>query len=424
MAKKRTAPPPVSRDEDISGPLPPDLIAAWRESSRSVNRAWELMKPALVEATVLAGDGSRLTALSHKLDPTELAARVDLTQRVIHGLAVAAGGRAPGAAWSADNFQVIFPPHAPVEFVIGLALEMHKRCAADERLLTVCIAIHRGHFYELGGGLYGEDANTVEFLAEESAEAGETLITKAVIDSLRPSTRLATVRRSDLDHVGTEVHRVQPGAKMPAPLSMMRPGGDTFPLPYSRRFHEGLTGIDDAEAWPARRDAVNETYGAERTVIMAEVSVPVGTRPYDILENSIRDAQLALSLGRLLSDGAELIENLGSFILVSYQDPQAALDFAAALARHFFAHDLQCQLGLDRGHVLLVPPDEADEPWNVLGRPVYMAAKLSHELGRSNSLMISDRALAGLPAPEGAKPFSDTVSGVLCSGVQLEISAP
>lgn len=422
MAKKRSTPPPppLTRDEDLAGPLPPTLLAEWRHSSRSVNRAWELMKPALVEGTVLSGDGSHLTARSHQLDPIELAARVDRTQRVCHAIATAAGGRAPGANWTADNFQMIFPPHAPVEFVIGAALEMHRRLSGDPAALPVCIAVHKGVFYELGGGLYGEDANLVEFLAEEAATAGEVLVTKATLEGLRPKTKLATFRRSDLDQVGTEVHRVAPDAKLPAPLAMSRPGG-TYPLPYSARFHEGLTGIDHPETWPERRAAMNQTYCVERSVVMAEVTRDMGTRPFDILENGLRDAEMALSIARLLPEGGEIIENLGSFVLATFLDPQAAIEFSHRLGCHFFEANLQIQIGVDRGPVLLVPPDEPEEPWNVLGRPVYIAAKLSHELGEPNRLMFSDRAAAGVKLPGTPVHFEHAVSGVTCVGSSLDI---
>lgn len=421
MTKKRTTPPPPqNREEDVAGPLPRELLAEWRASSRSEARAWELLKPALVEGTVLSGDGSRITALSQELDPVELAARVDRTKRVVHALATAAGGRAPGASWSADNFQLIFPAHAPVEFVIGVALESHRRLAPDERAIRICLAIHRGRFFELGGGLYGEDASLVEWIAEDSAQAGETLITRSAFDALRPSTRLATARRTDLDHLAMEVRRISPTASLPVPLAMASNAG-TYPLPFSPHFHESLREIDNPETWPARRASLLETYTVERTVVMAELCAPIGILPYDILEAGLRDARIVMSVARLLPEGGEVIENFGSYMLATFLDPRMAIEFACRLGRHLFDNNLQVQIGLDRGPVLLVPAEEPDGYWNVLGRPVYIASKLCHELGVPNRIMMSGRAVQGVTLPGPCPAFSHVVSAVTCEGSYIEI---
>lgn len=422
MAKKRTPPPPEeTRDEDLSGPLPRELLSEWRDSSRSVNFAAELLKPALVEGIVLSGEGARLTGLEYQLEPAELAARVDRTKRVVHGIVTAAGGRAPGAPWT-DAFQALFPAHAPVEFVIGAALEIHRRLENDPAARRVRIAVHRGTFYEVSGALYGDDAHLAEFLVEEFAQAGETLVTKAILSSLRARTRLTTYRRSDLDHLGTETHRVAPDAKLPAPLAMARAGG-TYPLPYSQRFHDGLAEIDRPETWPGRRAILDETYGAERTVVMSELAVPGGTRPYDILEKGLRDTRLALSICRLLPEDGELIENAGAFVLTAFASPRSALDFALRLGAHYFDQDMQVQIGLDRGRVLLVPADEPGEPARVLGRPVYIASKLSHELGEPNRILLSESAAAGLTLPGTPAPFEHVIAAVPCAGVALDLGA-
>ena len=420
MAKRTT--PPISKDNDLSGPLPRELLLEWRDSSRSVAHGWELLKPALIEGTVLSGDGSRLTLLSHQLEPVELAARVDRTQRIVYGLATAAGGRAPGAPWTADNFQLFFPPQAPVEFVIGAALEMHKRLAADPHALPVCIAIHKGVFYDLGGTLYGEEAALVEFLAEESAQAGETLITRAALDGLRPSTKLSTARRADLDHLETEIHRVTPGASLPAPLSMAGRGG-TYPLPYAATFHEDLKVIDDLVKWPERRAKLGDAFAAERTLVMVELCASAPTRPHEILEAAMRDSRISQTIARLLPEGGELIVNSGGSILATFLESAPAMEFAGRVGQALFDIDLQVQIGLDRGTVLLVPPDETDEPWCVLGRPVCVASKLCHELGEPNQIRFTDRASAGVTLPGEPTRFSEQVSGVTIEGGLLELGA-
>jgi class 3 adenylate cyclase len=415
---KRTS-PPISRDEDLAGPLPRELLDGWRTSSRSVSHAWEYLKPYLIEGTVLCGDGARLTALSFKLDPIELWARVVRMQRLIWHLATAAGARAPGGPWVADNFQVLFPPHAPVEFAIGVALEAHKRLKDDPNAIQIGCAIHRGHYYHLGDGLHGEDNALAEFISEECASGGETLVTRAALDALRPATKLSCARRTDLDHLESEVHRVVSGS-VPVPLAMAGGGGTTFPLPFTRAFYDGLCAIDDPARWPDVRAELTKKHLVERSVVMAELAAKPPSRPYDILEAGMRDGKIAVSVGRLLSESGEVIGNFGGLVVATFPDPKDALDFAWKLGQALFEADQQVQIGIDRGPVIFVPGG-TDEPWDAFGNAVFIASKLCNELGEPNRIHATDRALAGLTLPGPAARFSHVVSGVPLEGQVLDI---
>jgi class 3 adenylate cyclase len=415
---KRTA-PPTTRVEDLAGPMPVEVLRGWVEGTRSVTRAWEYLKQYLDEGTVLAGDGWRMTARSLATDPVELAAQVNRSKRIVYALVAAAGGRAPGAPWRADNFEVFFPARAPVEFALGVALEAHKRIAAAGAV-PLCACLHRGHFYELGGGLYGDDANLVEFLAEEAAHGGETLATRAVIDGLRRATKLASARRTDLDHMQVEIHRIAPDASVPVPLAMASATG-TYPLPYPEAFYRELCVVDDAARWPAVRAELSARYLGERSVVMAELCEPTPSRPYDILEGAIKDGEVALAVTRLLPDGGHLIENARGAVLASFDDPQAAVDFAWGLGRALFDVDRQVQIGVDRGPALLVP-GTGDEPTALIGAPVPVASKLCHEMGEPNLLHVSERALAGVKLPAEGKPFTRRVSDVPLAGLVLDVA--
>src|SRR4030095_13532279 len=60
-------------------------------------------------------------------------------------------------------------------------VEAQARIAA-ETAIRIGMCVHQGEFYEIGGGLYGHHADTVEYLAERFAAPGEILLTQPVAE--------------------------------------------------------------------------------------------------------------------------------------------------------------------------------------------------------------------------------------------------
>lgn len=403
---------PVSFD----GPLPASLLDEWRSGTRSVTRAWEFLKPAMVEGTVLSGSVPRAAALARTLDPIELEARIDRAKRVVFALGAAAGGSAPGDPWQDDALTLFFPSRAPVEFAIGVALEAHRKLSGNG--VPLALSLHRGYFYQLGGRLWGPDAELVQFVCAESITPGETLVTRAVLDGLRPATKLSSARRSDLDHLAVEVHSLLAGASVPVPLAMSERDRGGYPAPYPEALREQLAAIDDPARWPDARQKIAGVL-AHRAVVIADLGGSGGTRPYDILESGMKHAEIALSVARLVPEGGELVENAGGIVRAAFGENAAAVDFAWRLARALFEADMQVQVAVDSGPALLIPA-AGDDPALLAGAPVRLATALCRERGETNRVYVTAAALesAALPAP-GA-PFSEVIQGVTVTGQLLD----
>jgi len=61
--------------------------------------------------------------------------------------------------------------------------EAHQRIAVAG-CPGIGFCVHSGDFYEIGGGLYGADAEVVEMLGEHHARSGEIMVTAPVAGAL------------------------------------------------------------------------------------------------------------------------------------------------------------------------------------------------------------------------------------------------
>src|ERR1043166_6950007 len=105
-----------------------------------------------------------------------------------------AGGA--GGGWVAQNREFFYPRPLPADDVAQAMWEVQAR-VKSRNLVEIGMCIHNGRYYEIGGGLYGSDAETVEHLAEEHSRSGEILITPQMRESLSGN-MYSFVERSDL----------------------------------------------------------------------------------------------------------------------------------------------------------------------------------------------------------------------------------
>lgn len=410
------APRTLERLDDIAGPLPPALLRDWMSGEKTAARAREALAPYLVEGTVLSSDAAGLSRLTRSLGLIEIVAALSRMKQVVHAMGLSAGGRAPGGAWIADNTEMFFPATVPVEDVLITALATHRELPANGVKVGFCL--HRGQFWEIGGGLYGPDADLVELLAEEYSAGGETLITAAARAAL-PRTDLFGMRvREDLASFG-DVRAVLSG---PPPKARAVFNAETmlYPLNFSRELYDLLQQIGDKHHGTLVVEGIRGRFQVTRSVAILEIGAgPLGT-PLDILNSVALAATAAVLLEDVIPKHAEIIENTRGLILLTFEHAQEALDTTLAVARTLATGGHEVRAGIDRGPILLV---REGARYSVLGSAVNLASKQAHELGRAGHVLISAAAAGGTKLPAHKERFSGQVSGVELEGFAIPFGA-
>src|SRR5688500_14179248 len=174
MALPRVMPALADLTQDIAGRLPLDLLRTWGEGAQEVGAAEELLSAFKMSVAVESTDTAGLSKMTGERDLLDLLALISGGKSVVHRMGTTVGGRAIGT-WVADNTQLYYPDDVALRDVLQAMAGVQCRIA-DDGFPGLGMCVHRGAFYEIGGGLYGPDAHLVETIAEHHARAGEILV--------------------------------------------------------------------------------------------------------------------------------------------------------------------------------------------------------------------------------------------------------
>jgi class 3 adenylate cyclase len=300
------------------------------------------------------------------------------------------GGRAIGV-WAADNTQMFYPAEVPAERVLGMLLTARDH-VARECEVGVGLCAHVGEYFELGGGVYGPDADRVEVVAEEHTEGGELVVTDTLAERLPAGHAFAFAARHELAAEFGGILRVTGGPR----LEGLALEDFHYPAPYSADFTDGLgkftrTGRPSAMPRPVYEDLAVVLIERERE----EPDIPEVA--------ALNDLALGAAMKRI---GAELRRDLGGteiktaglISLFTFADCRAALDFARAFRSTLAGQGIQARIGVDAGQVLVfeLGPGSRD----IAGSAVNTASKLAQDCGVFGRIHVSEAAgrLAGLGA--------------------------
>lgn len=247
--------------QDLAGELPLDLIDDWTHGDRSREAALRLLSAHLVSGAVVSTDAAGLTSLSRRRSVIEILALLDQPKQIVSECGRAIGGDAIGV-WAADNTQMLYRGVEPSR-VLSALLETRDRIRHDCEV-QVGFCVHTGSFFRLGGGLYGNDADRVERLAEVSTRGGEVIVTDTFLKTLGDGTPFAVAERADLPG-GDRAWTVTDGPRM----AELRAADGRYPYPYSREFFDELRRLrPPIDAAELRR--LHERFAQTRTVVLVE----------------------------------------------------------------------------------------------------------------------------------------------------------
>jgi hypothetical protein len=382
--------------------LPLDVIAAWTVSDHTPDAARAIVAPYALHGFVVSTDSAGLTRLTRERPLLEILALINHPKELVHAHGRAVGGRALGV-WAADNTQMFYPDEVGADQLLAMLVTTTRRIAAECEL-RIGIAAHSGVFYELGGGVYGPDADRVEILAEERAGAGELLVTDSVLGALSGTMSFVTTPREDLRDDFGVVHRVLDGPVLEALTAF-----DTaYPAPYSSDFTTGL-----AEYSRTRREsrAPNTAY-QDLVVVMIECEPEEPDVPEVVVLNDLALTAAMKRIGRsLLVDHAGTdVKTAGRLGIYTFADASVAVRFAQSFRAEFAAQGVACRAGVDAGKVLLF--DLGPGSREIAGSPVNVASKLAQDVGAYGTIRVTDVVLARSAAKPARPTLSLSVSGL------------
>lgn len=404
LARTQYSPALFDLAQDIVGGLPLRLLEAWLESEQTEADAMRLLAACRVTGYNVVSDSTGLTRLTAERGLMEILAIIDQPKSIMHAIGTALGGESVGI-WAADNTQMFYPAAVAAERLLAALLavqdEVTRRCA-----VKIGVAAHFGDFYGASGGLYGDESDAIEDLAENHTAGGEVVVSDAVVRRLPPAHGFTLVAVGVAAGLGA-LWRVVDGPR----LSLGTSAATRYPIPYSDAFYADLVRFEGRLGDRELARELTAKYTRHRVVVLIERhGQDADSRAVALFNN--------LSLSAMMKDtglrhldgehGAE-VKVSGPIAIYTFDEPAPALAFARAFRRALAAEGIDCRIGVDLGPVLMF--DLAGGGKDIAGMPVNIASKMAQDCGDWGKLYLSDRVHACVDAP-GFRERRFHVSGV------------
>ncbi len=394
---------------DILGALPLALVKRWLESEQTAEIAAALLAPFKVTGYSVCSDSVGLTTLTRRFGLIDILAIIERPKQIIHALGTAIGGL-PAGIWSADNTQTFFPASVGAEALLSTLLTIQSAIDAQAEI-RVGLGAHFGAFYRIGGGLYGFETDAIEWIAENRSEAGDILVSQALLDRL-PADHAFEIERARIERTALgEMFRVYESAHSRASVATsFRAGPGRYPIPYSESFHADLVVYANRRQDVTLGAELRRKYVVQRSVVVVEREVSAGDEvEVDVffdLAASVRMKDLGLGLlGRVGGIEAKLAGPVGIYVFAGAGD---ALAFAQAFRSALADDGIASRFGVDAGDVLVF--DLPGGGRDLAGGPVNIASKLAQDLGQFGQIYLSEAAHQAAGAM-GFQPMTCMLAG-------------
>jgi len=385
-------------NQDVAGPIPTDLIQAWVESDGGTDTHTALLKPYERHGIIACSDSAGLSKLSQGKSLIEVMKLVNDPKEIIHAHGKAVGGKAMGV-WAADNTQMFYHDTTPSEHVVSHMIAAQRRIVHCP--VQVGIGLHKAHVFEIGGGLYGEEADEIEEFTEEESKAGEVIVSETIFEEL-PEAMRQSVKRGEnhvLQHADFSISAAA--------------SKDVFyPAPFDRSFHTALRALDVTNT--ASVQALHTARVRELTIVLFRVF----QKPADSLLNTLVNnvAANALMHSALRRYKCTIVKADGRLGIITCESKVEALEAALSLKQAAQDNGLAANVGVCSGEILLFTLDAGG--FDIAGSPVNIASKLAEDTP-DRGVIFLEQSVADHGIVHGiTTPFSLTRSGVTITGVR------
>jgi len=398
--------------QDIAGPLPVRLLTDWATGAQDLDAASGLLSAFEIDGTVVSTDTSGLSRMTQAMDLLDVINVVSRPKEIVHALGRAIGGRGIGT-WVADNTEMIFPSGIEPETIVDTMGEVQTRI--EERLpIRIGMCIHKGRFFEIGGGLYGRDADVVEYLAENCAGGGEILLTDSVLGDL-------SVVPADLEAKVFTEEALQLQAwllKSKRRMPHLEERETAYPHPFPAEFYALLPRLNNAAEATELKQMIYSRWLRERVVVFIALHRDQeDARSLSGLLDALVENALMETVVRDTAPQDSIASSAGGIAIVTFAGASEALDYARTAQARLAANGLPVRVAIDTGPVLLF--QNSHGPSGITGDPINIASKLSEDTGRTGRISVSARAARQLGGRVSGENFEIRISGVVLAGMVL-----
>jgi class 3 adenylate cyclase len=392
--------------QDIAGDLPRDLVLEWSASDRTPAIHQRLLAPFLVRGTIVATDSAGLSSLTQRLPLAAVLKLVSEPKEILFALGRAIGGEAIGV-WTADNSQLFFDEAIEPAAVLDQLFEAQRRIASR--------TVHVGECYRLAGGLFGEQADSIEHVAEELTRGGEILSTESTYARMAPRHRALTALCAPARAAIPLYVTTQFGA---CAFVETPDAGADYPAPFSKRFLDTLRSHTVAElaAMPFAE------HRRQRAVVFVQAAPGARLRLLDAFtELAVVDALIRRTVERL---GGDLVKSNGAIAIALFERDADAVQFALALEEELSANAPDARIAVARGEVFVFDLDRADASAparEIAGDPVNIASKLAEDSALTGILVDRSVSLPPLASRYATERFSLRLGAIALDGVRVAL---
>lgn len=385
--------------EDIAGALPAELVLAWNESDKSNATQARFLEPYIVRGTIVSMDAAGLSKLSQRRTLPEVLKLISEPKEILHALGKAIGGQAIGV-WVADNAQMFFPESIDPVLVVEQMLAVQQR--GKSLPVKIGIAIHFAECVSIAGGLFGDEADFIEAIAEDHTRGGEIVVSQSIYERLPDKLRASAKQRKDLADRGILWSLVD----YPERIDVVEGNDIRYPTPFDEAFFQKLR-------CTSLEELARDSFDAYRkSAVVVFVKINRAHKP--LLLDSFTEISLAdLVLRRsVLDHPADLVKSTGNIGIVLFEREGEALEFARDIVRTSANLGFNARVGIAKGVVFLFPL--AGGGRDIAGNPVNVASKLSEDASVDGILVESSAVTPTIG--ELGRQFYFTISDVELSG--------
>lgn len=399
--------------QDIAGPIPVEIVSEWVKSGHAAGDQTRILTPYEREGYVVSSDSSGLSRLTAERSLFEVMRIVSEPKEIIFQLGRGIGGRGVGV-WAADNSQMFYPDET-VE--VGRLIDTMS--AAQKLIhrgpLQVGMAIHKGRFWEIGGGMFGEDADLVEAVAEDFTSAKEIVLSESVRELWDESQHELLALREDLGHFEKAFYSLDYDDLGNFSHEIVLPTYEElteehfYPFPFTQEFFLAMKSMQESEASMERM----QKYYSVKTVLL----IKVYHQKMRFLLDQLTDWVV---VNAILNEIAvkydvELVKSNGDLAIFVAESDAEAVDLAEEVLLSMKDSEDKVSIGLARGDVLVFDLDGGGR--DIAGGPVNVASKVSEDINDKNSLYVEASVKVPLSHLPHYEEFEISKSGVILKGL-------
>jgi hypothetical protein len=390
--------------QDLAGPIPVSLISKWISSSKDPLTHDLILKPYEKRGYLAASDSSGLSRLTAERDLVEVLNIVSQPKEIIYSHGIKIGGRGVGT-WCADNTEMFYDEAIPAELILEQMAAAQKRI--HQQLLQVGLAIHKGVFWEINGGMFGPDAVMLEEAAENETDAKEIMLSETVREILQKKFHGNLSRREDLNFTQAFYSLNYDDLEGSGYELNFR-----YPLPFSLEFYKAMKhyGISEeakkviGEHFVRKTVVLAKVYHQEQPLLLEELT------EWAVINTIVNEIAGKYDLQTIKSNG-----DLGIFVTDSEEE---ALQFAEELLLTLRKSQDMVSIGVASGEVMIFGLDQGG--MDIAGGPVNIASKISEDIAEKNTLYVHDSVDKKFLNHQKFEPFEMSKSNVLIRGYRYK----